>query len=609
MSTVTRRTAIPILVAALLASLVRSTPAVADRDDDGGTGSPALANSLPSNKTCKRAPFTLRLRGSEADPLTSASVYVNGRRVAKPGRRQLRHRFTVPGLPRAGRFQLRVVASTDSGRRLSAQRTYRVCPPPLPVRMPGCADTHASAARGDWTTYGQDLSGHRFQSAEHALTPAVVPALTPAFVFRVAAQGMDGSFQATPIESNGCVYMGTSTGWAFAINADSGKLVWKRKLPVGAPGLLGTGIVGSPAVDHGRVFVAVSQSDTPYGAALDQRTGKLLWKTTLVKQTGAYNDASPVVARGMVFVGFNGDEEKPTARGGFTVLDARTGGLLVRTYTVPDDAFKNGYNGGSIWATAAIDTRGRYAYVGTGNPQGPSQYKYTNAILKIDLDRSRHTFGRIVDYYAGTPDAAFPIEHLPTCQASRGQIIYVVSVACTHEDVDFGASPQLFRDASGRQIVGELQKSGIYHAAYTSTMKRAWTTKVGDPAVITNGGTGASDGKRVYAEGTPVGTMFALDRSTGGAMWQAPVGDPIHFQATTAAAGVVYTVDGFGNLRAWDAATGASLLTRSMVADTGDTGGGGNNGGAGSDTSASVSVARGRVFAATGGDIIAYRAP
>ncbi|MBV9214167.1 MAG: PQQ-binding-like beta-propeller repeat protein [Actinobacteria bacterium] len=578
-----------------------------------------LARSLPSARTCKGSRFYVRLHAPVGDPLKSATVWVNRKRVAHLTGEALTRRFRVHGLPSTGRFRVRIVARTQSGRRLVVARHFRRCAPGIPkwaqAPMPGCASLGPSLARGDWPMLNHDLSGTRDQPRERALTPSVVPSLSPRFLVAVSKHGMSGIFEATPSESNGCVYMGTSDGWLFAANADTGKIAWKTKLPVGAAGLLGTGIVGAPTIDRGRVIVAVSQAGSPYAAAVDQRTGKPLWIRTLETQTGAYNDASPVVFDGLVFMGFNGDESTPAAHGGFDVLDERTGHLLVKTYTVPPDEFKKGYNGGSIWATAAIDPARRFAYVGTGNPQGPNQWKYDNAIIKVDLDRRHGTFGKIVNSYSGDPDAAIPVEQQPTCQATRGQIIYVVSVGCTHEDVDFGASPQLFRDGSGRQVVGELQKSGIYHVAHTDDMARAWTTKVGSPGVITNGGTGATDGRDVYVEGTPPGVMFKLDGFTGASMWQQPVGDQVHFQGTTVAAGVVYTVDSANNFRAWDAAAGTPLIVRALGPDTGgDTSGSGNGtggtstGGTGpSDSAASVSVARGTVYLATGGDLLAYR--
>ena len=192
---------------------------------------------------------------------------------------------------------------------------------------------------------------------------------------------------------------------------------------------------------------------------------------------------------------------------------------------------------------------------------------------------------------------------------------YLGTVLCQHQDVDFGGSPQLF-EVGGRQVVGELQKSGVYHVAYTDDMKSAWKATVGAPAVITNGDTGATDGKRVYVVGTPPGQMMALDARDGAMAWASPIGDQIHFQAVTYANGVVYTVDSAGNFRAWAAADGTALVTRPLGGDTGPggepsyTGGSSTTGSPGaSDTSASVSVARGGVYVAAARNVLLFRLP
>jgi len=48
------------------------------------------------------------------------------------------------------------------------------------------------------------------------------------------------------------------------------------------------------------------------------------------------------------------------------------------------------------------------AYVGTADPSSRLQHRYTDAIVKIDLDRRRPTFGTIVDGYKGTVESYDP---------------------------------------------------------------------------------------------------------------------------------------------------------------------------------------------------------
>src|SRR5205085_9065355 len=99
----------------------------------------------------------------------------------------------------------------------------------------GHAETCAppSLTGGDWPMYGHDYSNTRDQSNEKVISAADVPTLTSAWVFSSVANGGAGDFTGTPVVADGCVYFASTRGWAFAVNADTGKLVWKTKVPYG----------------------------------------------------------------------------------------------------------------------------------------------------------------------------------------------------------------------------------------------------------------------------------------------------------------------------------------------------------------------------------------
>jgi polyvinyl alcohol dehydrogenase (cytochrome) len=158
----------------------------------------------------------------------------------------------------------------------------------------------------------------------------------------------------------------------------------------------------------------------------------------------------------------------------------------------------------------------------------------------------------------------------------------------------------------GRLLVGEGQKSGVYHAVDASTMKGEWKTLVGNPSFVGGiVGSTAFDGGHVYGPLTVGGYVFALDADVGTNSWFSPIGDGPHLSNPVAVAnGVVYAVDFRGFLRAIDAATGAPLAAIPMWPS-----------GNGSPTLSwgGVSIARGSVYTAVGitglddGLIIAFR--
>jgi outer membrane protein assembly factor BamB len=459
----------------------------------------------------------------------------------------------------------------------------------------------AAAAGGDWPLYGHDLRNSRHQEAETAIDPGSARTLAPAWTFSSRAAGGAGDFTGTPVVADGCVFVGSNLGWVYAVNADTGELVWAMELPNG-----GT-INNSLAVDGGRVFAFVSRVSSPYVAAFDASTGAILWERTVDGQEGADAFASPVVFDGIVIVGVSGDSAQHGDqgqligfRGSYVLLEASSGDVLKQTYTIPPEVTDGRYAGATVTTTAAVDADAKVAYEGTGSAFLPQfEHERANALLKIDLDKDSLAFGQILGSYKGdTFDAVVPGYSSLQCYdlpipppppiipAGRGV------GACGDVDVDFAASPNLI-DVAGKLLVADSQKSGAFHAVDAQTMTGLWRVAytIAQPF---GGSSAAFDGTSLYSSAAPPGDAYSLDAATGSLRWVSPIADGAHYGLPVASAnGVIYTMDVLGSLDAFDAATGLPLLHRPVAlgADTG------------ADPVLSfggVSVARNTVYAAIG---------
>ena len=509
-----------------------------------------------------------------------------------------------------------------------------------PAWADGARCAGATRSGGDWPMPGHDLSNTRDQPAGGVLTPTKASELQPAWSFYIGEQSGPtaanlSDLNGTPIEANGCVYVGsgaTAIDNVFALNADTGELVWHRHLDAGVGGL-GGAIPGSLSYSDGLVYALVNKpgdgSSGPYVAALDAATGAVEWTSRpIVTTAGYYTNASPTVAGGVVVAGFSAPEGDPYGHGGFGLLDAATGKLLAVTYTVPPSAWGTpsnpGYAGGGVWTTPAADPKAGFAYIGTGNPfSKQTQYPTTDAILKVDIDPDRSTFGRIVGYYPGNIDQLSsliktlsgptcellpddPLRTLPTTDKRLQELQGLVgnSIGCAQLDLDFGAAANLFRDHQGRLIVGDLQKSGFYHAVYAATMKRAWWSMIGASCQVCNGASTALDRGSIFGDVSPGSLMTSIAQDAGKLRWYSPVADAFHYEPVSTADGVVYTMDGTGFFDAFDARNGLPLLRRSLVND------------AGTDAlppdgynSSGAAIARGTVYLEAGSHVLAYRPP
>lgn len=477
---------------------------------------------------------------------------------------------------------------------------------PSGAHAPGCApDDHPG---GEWRSFGHDLANTRHQDAEDTIDAVRAATLVPAWAYVPEADG--GDFSGTPVVADGCVFAGSNTGLVVALDADHGGVVWQTRLD--GP------VKSTVAVEGGRVFVTVSRVGTPFAAALDIATGDILWQTVVDEEPGSETYGSPVPYDGFVFVGVSGvspesEDADPLEahHGNFNLLDAETGDVLKKTYTIPEALWADGFAGGGLWPTPAIDTATGYAYAATGNPyRDDREHEHVNAIVKIDLDRDRATFGEIVDAFKPLDREMVPgVADLPPCRGTDRLPLASPAGDPLVPHLDFGASPNLFRDPSGRLVVGDGQKSGHYYALDAETFELRWRTLVGPYGPF--GGivsSAAYDGTSLVGGVTPAGYLFALDPGAGDCRWLAPVADGVHYGHPVASAnGVVYTVDVKGFLDAYDAATGAPVLHAPMWLATGLDGVAATFGG--------VSVARNTVFAALGlqvatgnrGAVVAYR--
>jgi polyvinyl alcohol dehydrogenase (cytochrome) len=477
---------------------------------------------------------------------------------------------------------------------------------------------------GQWTTYGHDFKNTRSQPHERVISPGDAATLAPVWDFSTTEDGKgEGDITGTPAVAGGCVYAATTEGWVFAVDADSGELVWKRKVPYGG------GVNGSVGVKGKRVYVGVSRLTKyekrcragdpcvgPYVVALNRRNGRVAWTTKSIDdQPGSDLYGSAVVFKRTLMFGISGgsaelgdEADRYAFQGSMVFIDARRGKVLRKTWIIhppkqPDDEFA----GAGIWTTPAIDKRAKVAYAGTGNPFKPqAEHEHTNAVLKFDVNRRSETFGQILGSYKGNVDEYFPgLSELP-CYDVPGNAppYYPQGIgSCGDIDLDFGAAPNLFTDENGRKLVGDGQKSGVYHVFDAATMEPVWSEIVGPPSSVGGiVGSTAYDGENVYGPLTVGGYVWSLGGQQGDYRWATPIGDGVHWGNPVAVAnGVVYTSDFKGFLDAYDSRTGALLGKHPLVAGEATPSWGG------------VAIARHTIYATTGirgtseGHIVAFR--
>ena len=115
---------------------------------------------------------------------------------------------------------------------------------------------------GQWRIAGQNLSNTWSQPTEHSISPSNVKGLKTKWVFTTG-----GDVSATPTVAGGAVYFPDWAGNLFAINKQSGQLMWSHKIS-DYDGVAGAISRVSPAVDHDQLIIGdiLSARETHAGA-------------------------------------------------------------------------------------------------------------------------------------------------------------------------------------------------------------------------------------------------------------------------------------------------------------------------------------------------------
>jgi outer membrane protein assembly factor BamB len=472
---------------------------------------------------------------------------------------------------------------------------------PKEKRPAACSDRQA--AGGEWRGLNADHANSRHQPAEDRIGVAEAPGLRPAWSFDAADHGIPGGTRSTPVVAGGCVFVAFGQGYlgdrgdVVALDADTGQLVWKARLEGSVLGLAvrdGLVYVTPSKGTRGEVQAPVVTEDyAPAGSfavALDASTGDVRWTSERLDDgtagNGTFITASPVVyeagGRHLVFVPLAGGAGDG-ARVPMWFLDARTGATVKRALSLSEAEYAAGFGGTGIWSTAAFDAATGHLYAGTADSDGRSrQHPYNNALLKVDGDPRRSTFGTVVAHYEGVSEHAdldragvYP-ESNPTCGAlgdlsGRDLPTFFdtsAAVDCGELDLDFGASPNLVATPDGL-LVTAMQKAGVFHAVSASAMERAWAVSVGPGGPASHSATAAVDAAGIAVGATP-NAVLGLDAAAGGVRWASATGVELFaYQPLTAAGGVLYAVNDTGSLLALDGGTGLPLLQRDIALDGG----------------------------------------
>jgi quinohemoprotein ethanol dehydrogenase len=447
--------------------------------------------------------------------------------------------------------------------------------------------------------------------------------------------------EASPVVIDGVMYTSGNWGRVYAVDAKSGTEVWTYDPKV--PGewarraccdIVNRGV----EVWKGRVYVA---SLDGFMIALDAATGREVWRRdTLIDRTRFQTiTGAPQIAGGKVIIGNSGGELG--VRGYITAYDAATGEQAWRFFIVPGDPKKpfehpememasktwdpdsmwDVGGGGTVWDSMAYDPKLNLLYVGTGNgsphpiwsrsPSGGDNL-FLASILAIDPDTGRLKWhyqtvpGDSWDYTATQQMVLTDLEiggrkRQVLMQAPKNGFFYILDRAtgellsaekygkvnwATHVDLktgrpvltataDFSKSPKLIYPGQGGahnwQAMSFDPRTGlVYIPMLEMPMVYAWVPKKKYHHGESNEFVDIFDVPDPRAGPQPtagvdvayVDYLQAWDPVAGVEKWRVATGGPFKSGGALATAGgLVFQGTGHGFLFAYAADTGALLAT------------------------------------------------
>ena len=204
--------------------------------------------------------------------------------------------------------------------------------------------------------------------------------------------------------------------------------------------------------------------------SVEAATGKMLWTTKVDDHPAAVVTGSPTLVGTTLFVPVSSYEEATgsnkmvsccTFRGSLVALDASTGKVLWKTFTIAGPAKPGATNavgvqqmgpsGAGIWSAPTFDAVSQRVYATTGDNYSDPPTETSDAFLALDAGSGELAWSRQItsgDAY----NVACDSPEKENCPRAKGP------------DVDFGSSAVLASLPGGKRLLVAGQKSGVVTA-------------------------------------------------------------------------------------------------------------------------------------------------
>lgn len=432
----------------------------------------------------------------------------------------------------------------------------------------------------NWPSYNNSFDGQRYSALKQ------INLANAAQLGEVCRVQIDGptSFHGGLVVRDGVIYTGTARE-TVALDATSCALKWKFVYQPEEARCGGSS--RGVALMDGRVFRGTCDGRL---VALDAATGKLLWKNVIAsQQLGESTPGVPLAVNGVVYMGVGGSDLG--IRGHVMAYDAATGRELWRFYTIPmgkdigaetwkrPETAKTG--GGGIWGAMTLDVSAGELFVPVGNPwpdidsaYRPGENLFTNSVVVLDARSGALKWwhqvapGDWMDldltaapvlFRSGTRDFVAiggKDGYLTVLDRDTHKVAYRTPVT-TVEHIHKAPKPEGSRLCPG--YAGGVEWNGpaldpVNHNLIVGAVDVCFIVKLKANATYKPGE--ADWGGTVEPDGPATGWITAVNRDTGEVRWKYHAEKPVVAGITPTAGGITFAGDLAGNFLVFNSKTG-----------------------------------------------------
>jgi alcohol dehydrogenase (cytochrome c) len=443
---------------------------------------------------------------------------------------------------------------------------------------------------------------------------ANVGRLRPAWIFQT---DVVESIETSPIIISGIMYVTTSYDHVYALDARTGEQLWhyKHKLGPITTYCCGPNNRGVAAYED-KIYLATLDSKL---VALDAKTGKLVWQSEIADPELGYSETmAPTAVKGKILVGTNGGEYG--IRGFVKAYDAATGKLIWTFYTIPKNSIgvwakkdatgrdmhrdiaaekaqlaKSGdpYKqlGGGVWQNPSVDLATNRIYFVVGNPSPdldgsvrPGDNLYTNSLVSVDLETGKYICHfQYIAHDVWDLDAVSPTVLVDVKDRDGKVVPGVIHAGKTgHVYVHNRNDCSLIRFSKAmvpQENMWVLPTKNGARMLPGANGGVEWSPMAVDPHLGLTYAINLHQPMTYHVENSPYptgklwlggafkvipseeqwGNVTAVDYHTGKIRWQVKTPQPMIGGILATAGGLVFTGEGNGQFKAYDAETGAAL--------------------------------------------------